>query len=103
MFDARRVLCSWGIHSHNKKIAFTSSDVDFKFEVCICPYCRCPKKKTLKILFGNHARFVSYKLFREIIIFLENIVSGRSYGENSYCYKTRTASELLVSLRGKKE
>ena len=101
MDDARRTLCSWGIHRHSKKIVFASSEVDFKFEVCICPYCKCPKKKTLKMLFGDHTRLMSCRLFHEIISFLENIVSGESYGENAYCYRTRIASELLVSLRGK--
>lgn len=102
-FDAYGLLCSWGMHSHNKEIVLTSPDVDLKLVVNICPKCKCPKRKTLKLLFGNGNYRISKELFQELSLFLKNIASVKSYGENNWCYGTRTAKELLVNLQGEQK
>lgn len=99
-FNATNLLCSWGIHSHNKQIVLASSDIDLKLIVNICPKCKCPKKKTLKLLFGKGNYRINKKLFQELLLFLKNIMSNESYGENAWCYRTRTAKELLINLQG---
>lgn len=99
-FDANNLLCSWGIHSHNRQIILTSPDIDIKLIVNICPKCKCPKKKSLKLLFGKGNYKISGELFRELLLFLKNIASGETYGENAYCYRTKTAKELQIFLQG---
>ena len=99
-FDANNLLCSWGIHSHNKQITLTSPDIDIKLIVNICPKCRCPKKKSLKLLFGKGDYKISGALFQELLSFLKNVASGETYGENAGCYRTRTAKALRISLQG---
>ena len=102
-FNAVNLLCSWGIHSHNKQIVLTSPDIDLKLIVNICPKCKCPKKKTLKLLFGKSNYKINTELFQELSLFLKNIISCESYGENTWCYRTRTAKELLINLQGEQK
>lgn len=97
MFNAQETLCSWGIHHHNKEIVFRSGDTDFYFTINICPHCKCPSKKTMKMIFGTQA-IVNLGMLLEVKIFLANVISGHSYGENKYCYQNRTARELLEKL-----
>ena len=102
-FDAVNLLCSWGIHSRNKQIVLTSPDIDLKLIVNICPKCKCPKKKSLKLLFGKGNYKISRELFQELSLFLKNIASGESYGKNAWCYRTRTAKKLLINLQGEQK
>lgn len=103
-FDADGLLCSWGIHLHNKQITLVSPDVaDLKLVVNICPKCKCPRKKTLKLLFGKGNYRISKELFQELLLFLKNVVSGESYGENAFCYRSRTAKDLQLALQGEQK
>ena len=103
MFNAQNTLCSWGLHSHTKQVVLTSSDVDVKLIVNVCSKCKCPKRKTLKLLFGKGNFRITGELFNELTLFLSNVVDGQSYGENASCYRTRTAKNLLIALQGDAE
>lgn len=94
------LLCSWGIHLHNKQIVLTSPDIDLKLVVNICPICKHPKKKTLKMLFGKGNYRINKELFQELLSFLKNVSTGQSYGENPWSYRTKTAKNLLIDLQG---
>lgn len=68
---ASKILCSWGIHSHNKKVEFSSPDLDLVFTVKICPKCRCPKRKTLQMLFSDGRMVLDKTVYNTAVELLE--------------------------------
>ncbi len=65
-FDAQRTLCSWGIHSHNKKAIFKAEGVKIKFMIPICPHCECPKRKYMKAFYPDGSVRINKKYFEQL-------------------------------------
>jgi hypothetical protein len=66
-FDARKVLCSWGIHRHSKKVLFESKDVKVKFTIFMCPYCKQPKKRDVKMFFPDGRVCIDRLVYNRLI------------------------------------
>jgi len=97
-----KLLCSWGLHFYNKKVQFYSDEVELKFEINICPRCKYPSKRTLKLLLGKSI-ILPKNNFQRIVTFLRDLVSGNTYGENEFIFRRRTAKNLLETLEGKEK
>lgn len=98
-FDAQKVLCSWGVHSHSKKVLFESKETKIKFIIPICPHCECPKRKYMKMLFPNGRVCIDRTIYDKLVDVLKSsrmILNGFPGGVYDL---SKRLQEVLKNLR----
>lgn len=90
-FDAQKVLCSWGLHSHSKKALFECKDVKFKFIIPICPHCERPKRKHMKMIYPDGRVSIDRAIYNRLV----DVLKSSRMILNGFPGEVRNLSESL--------